>query len=204
MVCQSSPIRSARAKSAGTLIVAAMAGVATGTTVRHQGFHGQSRLRRAAKAYRLIHAFHGEIYQPEGCEQFNFNTRIPCIEIRQARYQPARSEYRRCRHHQWPADVPLLTRNVARSSWSNSSEMWLYASAAASFNTSVLPRLNNVTPGWSSSNLICWLAAVGVTCNSSAARIKERCRAAASKTRSELSGGKCRAISFRCSKLNKV
>lgn len=51
-------------------------------------------------------------------------------------------------------------------------------------------RSNSSTPRCSSSNLICRLMALWLTCNSSAARLKLSWRAAAAKARTAFRGGR--------------
>src|SRR6185312_13997117 len=57
-------------------------------------------------------------------------------------------------------------------------------------------RTNRRTPSSSSSRLIWWLIAVCVTFSSEAARVKLKCRAAASKARNPFSDGSLEAILY--------
>jgi len=67
------------------------------------------------------------------------------------------------------------------------------AASAGALGTSPRPsRRSSPTPSSSSSALTWWLTAAGVTCSSSAARVRLRWRAAASKARSAVSEGRRR------------
>jgi len=72
-----------------------------------------------------------------------------------------------------------------------SGSMRMAASVSA---TERLVLSNSLVPRRFSSELICWLTAPGVTCSSSAALLKLKCRATASKDRNELNGGSGRAM----------
>src|SRR3546814_428312 len=85
--------------------------------------------------------------------------------------------------------------SLAVASWmrSNASRMGgRYAWPASVSSSARFWRLNSGRPSHSSSALIWWLIAAWVTCSSAAALVKLRCRAAASKARSALRGGRRR------------
>src|SRR5262245_11513976 len=90
-----------------------------------------------------------------------------------------------------PGRVDLLLQaraSVSRPAWISGS----IRLAASVKETHRLVRLNSLTPRSSSSARICWLTAPGVTLRSSAALLKLKCRATASKARKALSGGRDR------------
>ena len=97
-------------------------------------------------------------------------------------------------------DVARLAARHAAVSASNPSRVpGARARPASVSSTARVSRVKSGAPRCCSSDLIWKDSAAGVTCNSSAARAKDRCRAAASKARSAVSGGRRSGIHSRIS-----
>ena len=96
-----------------------------------------------------------------------------------------------------PARSSRRARATAASMRSKASRIETRSSRPASVSEILRgARLNSVTPSRSSRPRIWWLIAACVTASSSAARVKLRWRAAASKARSAFSGGRSRRIAM--------
>lgn len=87
---------------------------------------------------------------------------------------------------------PSPTLNASKPSRILGSNFWPYSVSSSAR----VCRTNSGTSSRSSSNLICWLIAAGVTFSSSAAFLKLRCRPAASKARSATRGGSVSCITI--------